>query len=180
MYVNLLIILLIKPSLPQQIHPKAIPKESCYHWNMKFFKSMKFLIWFTIRWPSSWLYYHGKRRIRPYLPLWPFTPSTHAATIGLLWCNFLRKPRGWPFSFARHSMPSSLNEKFGHLRGACDVGPIQFKTSAQRVNSDGNKKKRKENALQLFALLSISAHIFMEIGRQKSVLFDGSSREKCR
>ena len=29
MYVNLLIILLIKPSLPQQIHPKAIPKESC-------------------------------------------------------------------------------------------------------------------------------------------------------
>ena len=96
-------------------------------------------------------------------------------------CNLLRKPREWPFTFARHSVPSSsLKEKFGHLRGACDAGPIQFKTSAQRVNSDGNKKKRKENALQLFALLSISAHIFMEIGRQKSVLFDGSSREKCR
>ena len=36
MYVNLLIILLIKPSLPQQIHPKAIPKESCFYFDIQF------------------------------------------------------------------------------------------------------------------------------------------------
>ena len=68
-------------------------------------------------------------------------------------CNLLRKPREWPFTFARHSVPSSsLKEKFGHLRGACDAGPIQFKTSAQRVNSDGNKKKKKRKRPATFCV----------------------------
>ena len=76
-------------------------------------------------------------------------------------CNLLRKPREWPFTFARHSVPSSsLKEKFGHLRGACDAGPIQFKTSAQRVNSDGNKKKEKKTPCN-FLRCFLSLHTFL-------------------
>ena len=45
MYLNLLIIiLLIKPSLPQKNHPKAIPKESCFTFHFGFTNNIVLVI----------------------------------------------------------------------------------------------------------------------------------------